>query len=77
MALKLCPPAAAENDISGKERRKAILMRVAKLVKTQSNFNLAAKIYTMANEKIKGIKCLRKSGDVKAVIKFAQLAREN
>ena len=30
----------------------------------------------MANEKMKGIKCLLKSGDVKAVIGFAQTARQ-
>ena len=30
----------------------------------------------MANEKIKGIKCLLKSGEVKAVISFAQTARQ-
>jgi len=51
-------------------------MRVAKLVKTQGNFKLGAKIYTMANEKMKGIKCLLKSGDVKAIIGFASNARE-
>jgi intraflagellar transport protein 140 len=30
----------------------------------------------MANEKIKGIKCLLKSGDVKAIISFATNARQ-
>ena len=47
------------------------MLRVAKLVKKQGDFKLGAKIYTMANEKIKGIKCLLKSGDVKAVTGFA------
>jgi len=51
-------------------------MRVAKIVKKQGDFKLGAKIYTMANEKMKGIKCLLKSGDVKAVIGFAQTARQ-
>jgi len=50
-------------------------LRVAKLVKRQGQFKLGAKIYTMANEKIKGIKCLLKSGDVKAIIGFASNAR--
>jgi len=31
----------------------------------------------MANQPLKGIKCLIKSGDVKAVIGFAQTARNN
>jgi len=47
------------------------LLRVAKLVKKQGQFKLGAKIYTMANEKMKGIKCLLKSGDVKAIKGFA------
>ena len=50
-------------------------MRIAKLMKKQGNFKLGAKIYTMANEKMKGLKCLLKSGDVKAVIGFANAAR--
>jgi len=41
------------------------------MLKTQGNFKLGAKIYTMANEKMKGIKCLIKSGDIKALIGFA------
>jgi len=39
-------------------------MSVAKIVKKQGDFKMGAKIYTMANEKIKGIKCLLKSGEV-------------
>lgn len=74
MAMKLCPPPA--QDKAAKDHRITVLMRVAKLVKTQGDFKLGAKIYTMANMKTKGIKCLRKSGDVKAVIGFAQTARD-
>jgi hypothetical protein len=44
-------------------------------VKKQGNFKFGAKVYTMANEKLKGIKCLLKSADVKAVISFATNAR--
>ena len=33
-------------------------------------------MYTMANEKLKGMKCLLKSGDAKAVINFATNARQ-
>jgi len=51
-------------------------MRVAKLCKRQGDFRLGAKMYTMANEKLKGMKCLLKSGDAKAVINFATNARE-
>lgn len=54
-----------------KASRQQILLRLAKLVKKQGQFKLGAKIYTMANEKMKGMKCLLKSADVKAVIGFA------
>lgn len=74
MALKLCPPIS--QDPAKKKERGEILLRVAKHVKKQGDFKLGAKIYTMANEKLKGIKCLLKSGDVKAVIGFAQTARD-
>jgi len=73
MALKLLPPST--NDPNKKKLRVDTLMKVAKIVKKQGDFKLGAKIYTMANEKIKGIKCLLKSGEVKAVIGFAQTAR--
>lgn len=53
-----------------------MLLRIAKLVKRQGQFKLGAKIYTMANEKMKGMKCLLKSADVKAVISFATNARD-
>lgn len=45
-------------------------------MKTQGNFKFGAKVYTMANEKIKGVKCLIKSGEVKAVTSFAANARQ-
>lgn len=61
-AKKMIPPSG---DLSAqkKKERQDILLRVAKLSKHQGNFGLAAKLYTMGNEKIKGIKCLLKSGD--------------
>jgi len=74
LATKLIP--AATQDPVKKKERLEILLRLAKLVKKQGQFKLGAKIYTMANEKMKGIKCLLKSGDVKAVIGFASNARQ-
>merc|ERR1719389_959693 len=74
MAMKLCPPST--QDPVKKKLRTETLLRVAKIVKKQGDFKLGAKIYTMANEKMKGLKCLLKSGDVKAVIGFAQAARQ-
>jgi intraflagellar transport protein 140 len=72
---KLIPPATDNPNL--KKERLNILIRLAKMVKRQGNFKLGAKIYTMANEKIKGIKCLLKSADVKAVIGFATTARDS
>ena len=74
MAQKLIPPPAT-GDPRKTQERKEILLRLAKLMKTQNNLKFGAKIYTLANEKIKGIKCLLKSGDTKAVTNFAQNAR--
>lgn len=73
--MKLIP--AVSNTKSAQEERLSILKRIAKLLKTQGNFKLGAKIYTMANEKMKGIKCLLKSGDAKAVIGYASNARQS
>lgn len=69
-------PAAGELSAQQKKERQEILLRVAKLTKHQGNFGLAAKLYTMGNEKIKGIKCLLKSGDTQGIIKFATNARD-
>ena len=74
MAIKLCPPPT--QDPIKKKDRVEILLRVAKKMKKQGDFKLGAQIYTKANEKIKGIKCLLKSGEVKAVIGYAQTARQ-
>jgi intraflagellar transport protein 140 len=74
MAMKLLPPATT--DANKKKDRIDVLMRVAKIMKKQGDFKIGAKIYTMANEKMKGMKCLLKSGEVKPVISFAQTARD-
>jgi hypothetical protein len=76
VALKLIPPAPANNDVMKSKERRDICMRVAKLSKRQGDFKLGAKLYTMANEKLKGMKCLLKSGDPKAVIGYATNARQ-
>lgn len=73
--MKLVPPAPSNNDAYKTKERKEICMRLAKLSKKQGDFRLGGKLYTMANEKLKGMKCLLKSGDVKAVIGYAQNAR--
>lgn len=76
MTKKLIPPVAGDMSAAQRSQRQEILKRVAKLCKLQGNFGLAAKLYTMGNEKIKGIKCLLKSGDTQSIIKFASNARD-
>jgi hypothetical protein len=71
-AMKLIPPMPANpNDAIKTKERKDIALRLAKLSKKQGDFILGAKLYTISNEKIKGMKCLLKSADVKQVISFA------
>jgi len=74
LAQKLIPPSTTDK-VKQAERRE-ILIRVAKLAKRNGNFKFGAKVYTQANEKMKGLKCLLKSSDMKAVISFAQNARQ-
>lgn len=69
--MKLVPPPPAGSDAYKTKERKDICMRLAKLCKKQGDFKLGGKLYTLANEKLKGMKCLLKSGDVKAVIGYA------
>lgn len=74
--MKLIPQVPAGADVMKSKERRDICVRVAKLCKKQGDFKLGAKMYTMANEKLKGMKCLLKSGDPKAVIGYAQNARQ-
>lgn len=69
--MKLVPPLPTNNDVNKTKERKEICIRLAKLCKKQGDFKLGGKLYTLANEKLKGMKCLLKSGDVKAVIGYA------
>jgi hypothetical protein len=71
-AMKLVPPVPPNpSDVVKSKERKEICLRLAKLSKKQGDFKLGAKLYTQANEKLKGMRCLLKSADVKAVISFA------
>lgn len=69
--MKLVPPPPENSDPYKTKERRDICMRLAKLSKRQGDFLLGGKLYTLANEKLKGMKCLLKSGDVKAVIGYA------
>jgi intraflagellar transport protein 140 len=59
-------------------RRVALLEKVAKCCKKQGSFHLATKKYTqtgVADNKIKAMKCLLKSGDTEKIIFFADVSR--
>jgi intraflagellar transport protein 140 len=55
--------------------KKEIYQELGKALKKQGSYTLASKMYTQAGDRIRGIKCLVRSGDTKAVIKFAQVSR--
>ena len=75
VALKLLPPLPKGVDPMASNERRDVALKLAKIAKSQGDFKLGAKLYTIGNEKMKGMKCLLKSGDPKAVIGYAQNAR--
>lgn len=64
-----------KGDKEQNERRKRLLMALAKCVKKQGNFHLACKKYTQAGDKMKAMKCLLKSGDTEKIIFFTGVSR--
>lgn len=52
------------------EERNLVLQRIAKVAKRQGSWQLAAKKYTQAGEKIKAMKALLRSGDTEKIIFF-------
>ena len=58
------------------EDRKALISRVAKICKEQGSFQLAAKKYTQAGDKIKALKALMRSGDAEKIMFFASVSRQ-
>ena len=48
---------------------------MAKCCKRQGNYHLACKKYTQAGDKVKGMKCLLRSNDMKKIVYFAGVSR--
>ncbi|KAG2490014.1 hypothetical protein HYH03_011479 [Edaphochlamys debaryana] len=58
------------------EERNLVVCRIAKVAKRQGNYQLAAKKYTQAGDKIKAMKALLRSGDAEKIIFFAGVSRQ-
>mmetsp|Transcript_30722 Transcript_30722/g.68056 ORF Transcript_30722/g.68056 Transcript_30722/m.68056 type:complete len:1411 (+) Transcript_30722:34-4266(+) len=63
-------------DVMSNEERNLVLQRIAKVAKRQGSWQLAAKKYTQAGEKIKAMKALLRSGDTEKIIFFAGVSRQ-
>ena len=57
--------------------RMGLLVRVAKHVQKNGNFQLACKFFTQAKQKVKAMQCLLHSGDTQKITKYAQTARNS
>lgn len=74
LAEALCPETGSQSGGS-EQARNAMLLKIAKVCKKQGNYHLACKKYTQAGDKIKGMKCLLKSGDTEKIVFFAGVSR--
>ena len=68
MTADKLPPSATDEE---KEDRNNLLKRIAKIARDQNNYLLACKKYSMANDKVKAMKCLLKHGDNEKIIYYA------
>ena len=58
------------------KRRTDLLERLAECCKKQKSFQLAMKKYYKAGKVVKGMKCLRESGDTRMIIKYAKMTKK-
>lgn len=63
-------------DVMSAEERNLTLQRIAKVAKRQGSWQLAAKKYTQAGEKLKAMKALLRSGDTEKIVFFAGVSRQ-
>lgn len=71
LAEKLTPAKTSDNAAE----RSAALRSIAKAAKAQGLFHLACKKYTQGGDKVKGMKCLLKTGDTEKIVFFANVSR--
>ena len=67
-------PEKSDNEAANAART-SLLLRLARLLERQGSFNKATKVYTKANKRVDGMKCLLKSGDTEKIIFFAEICR--
>ena len=67
IAEKLTP----EKTPANADARIVLLLKIAKLAKTQGSFQLACKKYTQAGAKVKAMKALLNTGDTEKIRFFA------
>ena len=72
MADKMTPEKGSVSD----EIRITLLKRIAKVCKSQGQFQVACKKFTQAGERHKAMKVLLKSGDTEKIMFFAQVSRQ-
>ncbi|KAJ9518877.1 hypothetical protein QJQ45_026278, partial [Haematococcus lacustris] len=63
-------------DVVSAEERTLVLTRIAKVAKRQANWQLAAKKYTQAGDKVKAMKALLRSGDTEKIVFFTGVSRQ-
>ena len=66
---------SSRNAEAEKERRTALLTKLAQACKKQGSYHLATKKFTQAGDKERALKCLVLSGDTDKVIYYAQVCR--
>ncbi|CAG0887245.1 unnamed protein product, partial [Cyprideis torosa] len=64
-----------EDDPSGKQREE-VLRKIGECAFSQGNYQLAAKKYTQAGDRVGAMKALLKSGDTEKIIFFANVSRQ-
>jgi len=74
LAERLCPE-LGQRGAETEGARQALLLQIAKCCKRQGNYHLACKKYTQAGDKVKGMRCLLKSGDTDKIVFFAGVSR--
>ncbi|PNW79678.1 hypothetical protein CHLRE_08g362650v5 [Chlamydomonas reinhardtii] len=65
-----------KNAAVSADERNNVICRIAKVAKRQGNFQLAAKKYTQAGDKVKAMKALLRGGDAEKIIFFAGVSRQ-
>ncbi|GIL44704.1 hypothetical protein Vafri_2223 [Volvox africanus] len=65
-----------DKSIMKPDERNGVICRIAKVAKRQGNYQLAAKKYTQAGDKVKAMKALLRGGDAEKIIFFAGVSRQ-